>query len=546
MPRSWRARLIDQLAAAASADPAPVPRYGLAILVSALAVGLRLATRPLLGDDAPFALLLPAVVVSAGYGGIWAGLLSTALLSAAGIALFGQPFFSLSLTDPATRMRTFFFVFNAVVVSVLADILHRSRRRVQRLEHEQVRQREERAAVARERAQIRDTELAGLADALRIAEAADLLIAQGLSGLGASAGGIALFDRSSGQLIVRRTVGYSGDRQATIRLDKEGPVPDALATRRPVVIGSLAELAERYPGQAEARSMPGAREALMVAPLIAQDHVLGALYFAFASVRRFSDEDVSLLTTLAAHGAPALERAQRYEAERTARLEAEASDARHRLLAEVSALLALRGGPDLTLPDVARRLVPGLADACTIHLADSDGRPGCVAVAHTVASLQPTLAALCEASRRGATSPAVTRSLRSDDAPRLEEVALWRISAVPGEETELLGALGLTGGISAPLRARGRFLGRLALFTCGSSRSPGVEDLDFAVELAERIALPIDNALLLAEAQRLNRVKDEFLAMLSHELRTPLGAVLLWTDLLATESLGAGAPGPRR
>lgn len=38
-----------------------------------------------------------------------------------------------------------------------------------------------------------------------------------------------------------------------------------------------------------------------------------------------------------------------------------------------------------------------------------------------------------------------------------------------------------------------------------------------------------------AEAERANRSKDEFLAMLSHELRTPLGAIMSWSHVLATE-----------
>jgi signal transduction histidine kinase/ActR/RegA family two-component response regulator len=536
MPRSWRARFLDHLAAAASADPAPPRRYGIAVLLSILAVGLRLATRPWLGDTAPFALFLPAVVMGAAYGGFRAGLLCTGLLGVAGLALFEEPF---SLSAPGSGVRTFFFVLNAVVVCVLMDVLHRARRRVQTLESDQVRTEEERVAAVRERAHVRDAALAGLADTLRIAEVGDLLIAQGLSGLGAGAGGIALVDRASGQLVVRRAVGYPPGA-SPIRADDEGPVAEAMATRRPVLVGSAAEALERYPNYADARTNAAGREAVMVAPLVAQDHVLGVLSFAFPSVRRFSKEDAALLATLASYGGPALERAQRYEAERTARLEAEASDARHRLLAEVSTLLASRGGPGVTLPQVARRLVPGLADACSIHLVD-DGRATCVATAHAVESLQPSLGALCEASEKGATSAAVARCFRGDEPARLEEPVLWRLSAPPGEEADLLGRLGLTGGLSAPLHARGRFLGRLALFTCGASRPPGLDDLEFASELAERIALPLDNALLLAEAQRLNRVKDEFLAMLSHELRTPLGAVLLWTDLLATESLEAGA-----
>jgi signal transduction histidine kinase/ActR/RegA family two-component response regulator len=541
MPAPWRARLLDWLVAAAAADPQPLPRYGLALVFSAAAIVLRLATRPLLGDTAPFAVFLPAVVLSAGYGGLWAGLFSTALLTVAGLFLFEQPFFSLAHGGPGGALGAFFFAVNAAVVSFLADILHHARRRVQGLEREQARHEEERAALARERAQVRQVALAGLADALRIAEAGDILIAQGLSGLGAGAGGLALFDRDSGQLVVRRAVGYPAGRLTTIRLDEEGPVPDALKTRRPVVIGSMAEFAERYPTLVETRSRSGSREALLIAPLLAQDHALGVLYFGFSSARRFTPAEVSLLETLASHGAPALERAQRYEAERTARLEAEASDTRHRLLAEVSAVLASRSDPDSTLPEVARRLVPGLADACAIHLVGTDGRAPSTAVAHAVASLEQPLLDLCEASRRGVGSVTLARCLRADDPARLEEVALWRAAAPPGTETELLGALSFTGGLSAPLKARGRFLGRLALFTCGSSRPPGAEDLDFAIELAERIALAVDNALLLSEAQRLNRVKDEFLAMLSHEMRTPLGAVLLWTDLLATESLGEGA-----
>jgi PAS domain S-box-containing protein/excisionase family DNA binding protein len=42
-----------------------------------------------------------------------------------------------------------------------------------------------------------------------------------------------------------------------------------------------------------------------------------------------------------------------------------------------------------------------------------------------------------------------------------------------------------------------------------------------------------------AQAYRLNRMKDEFLATLSHELRTPLNAILGWTQLLASGTMDA-------
>jgi signal transduction histidine kinase/ActR/RegA family two-component response regulator len=534
MSRSRRARVLDSLVSAAAADPAPARRYALCLAASLAAVAARFAASPWLGHTAPFALFLPAVVLSAGYGGLWPGLLSTVLLTVSGVAFFEQPFWS-GGGSTGGAVRTFFFVVNGVVVSVLADVLHHARRRVRHLEQERE---EEIASRSAERLRQQAMALASLSEALRVSETADLLIAQGLSGFGAIAGGVALAETEEDAFVIRRSVGYPTDRPRTMPHD-EGPAEEALRTRQVVAVSSMAEFARRYPGLADLRQRVGSPEAMLMAPLLLQDRTLGVLFVGFASPRAFSTEDLSLFEMLASHGAPALERAQRYEAERAARLEAEASDARHRLLADVSALLAAEPRPDAALPELARRLVPELGDACVVHVLDADGRPRRAAVSHAVPEREAEVEALCEAALRGASALPLARALGADEPARIEETGGWRRSASAAER-DLLAGLEVTGALSAPLRSRGRFLGRLTLLGCGSGRLPGSNDLRLAVEVADRTALALDGARLLAEAQRLNRVKDEFLAMLSHELRTPLGAVLLWADLLASERLEAG------
>jgi len=86
--------------------------------------------------------------------------------------------------------------------------------------------------------------------------------------------------------------------------------------------------------------------------------------------------------------------------------------------------------------------------------------------------------------------------------------------------------MGITSVIVAPLRARGRVIGILHLER--RREQPFEEgDLELAQDIADRVALAIENARLFLEATDAVRVRDEFLSIAGHELRTPLTALLL-------------------
>jgi signal transduction histidine kinase len=169
--------------------------------------------------------------------------------------------------------------------------------------------------------------------------------------------------------------------------------------------------------------------------------------------------------------------------QRRAREAAERTAARDRLLAEASRALGASFDTATALGQVARVLVPDLADGCAIDLA-----------------------------RDGATER-VAHAGEAPDAEAGESPALVRLPLVAGAAA--------TGWLT---------LAR------GADRAPFAdEDRALAAELARRAALAIENARLFRAAHDAVAVRDQVLAVVAHDLRSPLTAARFDVEMLRAE-----------
>lgn len=181
------------------------------------------------------------------------------------------------------------------------------------------------------------------------------------------------------------------------------------------------------------------------------------------------------------------------------------------LLAEITTALADSPDPEAAVRALADRVVPELADWAIITLVDEETGARTpvlrdVATRHVDPERQP-LAERYAAVRldQVASGSYIEQALATGGVLHLAEDTTAKVRAVlqPGEARDIIDALAPRTGTLLPLRARGRTLGLLTLYSHEERPALGADELHLAEEIAARAGLALENARLRGRQVRL-------------------------------------------
>jgi signal transduction histidine kinase/DNA-binding NarL/FixJ family response regulator len=182
------------------------------------------------------------------------------------------------------------------------------------------------------------------------------------------------------------------------------------------------------------------------------------------------------------------------------------------LLAEASRVLNASLDAATAVAQLARLVVPRLAECCAVDLFDAGG-----AVRAAATHADPGE----ETRLRGVLPPA--------DGVAADSARLAEGSEVVG----LLGGCAAEEALVVPLRAAGRAVGRMVLGRTRPGARFGGTEVALAEELGRRAAMAVENARLFGEARAATEARQHTLAVVAHDLRNPLTAIRMDAEMLS-------------
>lgn len=322
---------------------------------------------------------------------------------------------------------------------------------------------------------------------------------------------VLLVETETNELVARAALGFEEEVEQGVRVPLgKGFAGRVAAEVRPVAISdvSTADIVNPLIKKKGIQSLLGV-------PLRVEDRVIGVLHVGTFASRWFTEEEKVLLQLAGDRVALAIEQRRLYEAEKTAREEAERRQRQLSLLARTSEILASSLDYELTLSNVAHAIVPNFADWCVVYFLEDNGSVRQLVVAHSDPSQERWASEFSESySPDLEAESGVGYVIRTSSPELVSEISPSMYSAFAGgdqQRLELLERLQLRSYMGVPLIAHGRTIGALAFLTTESSRHYTADDLSLAEELARRAGVAIDNARLYHDRNAVARTLEDSL-----------------------------------
>jgi PAS domain S-box-containing protein len=305
-----------------------VGAYLLAAAASAVAWLLSYPLEPYV-DRGDFPLFLGAVTLSAWYGGLGPGLLTTAVGAIVGVTALVSSGASATALSSSVVTRLGVFTLEALVICVVSGALRRAETRAQTLAaSEQSARRALEAAAHQVRAVQRVTDTA--LTHLRLDDLLPELLGRVREALAADTVVILLLNDEGTELAVRAAHGLEEEVRLDMRIPFGRGIAGTIAARGVTMVIDDVSAVEVVSPVLRAKGL----RTMLGTPLVLDGRGIGVVHVGSLSPRRYNPDEARLLELVADRIATAIGRARLFGAEQRARHDAETAERRFRLLVD--------------------------------------------------------------------------------------------------------------------------------------------------------------------------------------------------------------------